>query len=74
MNIYLEIFGYLGMALVLVSMMMTNTLKLRLFNLAGALVCMVYGALTQTWPTALLNFGLTIIQIIQLIRLKKTKV
>ena len=71
MNIYLEIFGYLGMALVMVSMMMTNTLKLRLFNLAGALVCMVYGALTQTWPTALLNLGLTVIQIIQLIRLKK---
>ena len=73
MNIYLEIFGYLGMALVLVSMMMTNTKKLRTINLAGAVVCMIYGALTHTWPTALLNLGLGIIQIIQLIRLKKKK-
>lgn len=73
MNIYLEIFGYVGMALVLLSMMMTNTVKLRLFNLAGALVCMVYGILTNTWPTALLNLGLTIIQVIQLVRLKKKK-
>ena len=71
MNIYLEIFGYVGMALVLVSMMMTNTKKLRTINLVGAVVCMIYGILTNTWPTALLNFGLGIIQVIQLIRMKK---
>lgn len=73
MNIWLEIFGYVGMALVLLSMMMTNTQKLRTINLAGAVVCMIYGALTKTWPTALLNLGLAVIQIIQLIRLKKAK-
>lgn len=73
MNIWLEIFGYVGMALVLLSMMMTNTQKLRTINLAGAVVCMIYGALTNTWPTALLNLGLAVIQIIQLIRLKKAK-
>lgn len=71
MNIWLELFGYLGMALVLLSMMMTNTKKLRTINLAGAVVCMLYGILTNTWPTAFLNLGLGIIQIIQLIRLKK---
>ena len=73
MNIWLEIFGYVGMALVLLSMMMTNTAKLRAINLAGAVVCMVYGILTNTWPTALLNLGLSIIQIAQLIRLKTQK-
>ena len=70
-QILIEIFGYIGMALVLVSMMMTSTKKLRIFNLSGAVVCMTYGVLTQTWPTALLNLGLTVIQIIQLIRLGK---
>jgi hypothetical protein len=71
MNIWLEIFGYVGMALVLLSMMMTNTKKLRTINLAGAVVCMIYGAMTRTWPTAFLNLGLAIIQIVQLIRMKK---
>lgn len=70
-KILLEVFGYVGMALVLLSMMMTNTKKLRILNLAGAVVCMIYGALTRTWPTALLNFGLGIIQTVQLIRMKK---
>lgn len=73
MNIWLELFGYLGTALVLLSMMMTEVEKLRWFNLAGSIVSMIYGACCGTWPTALLNFGLAIINIVQLIRLKKLK-
>lgn len=72
-EIVIEVFGYIGMALVLVSMMMTSTKKLRLFNLAGAVVCMTYGVLTKTWPTALLNLGLSIIQIVQLVLLYRKK-
>ena len=73
LKILLEIVGYVGMALVLLSMMMTDTKKLRIINLVGSVVCMIYGVLTQTWPTALLNMGLAIINIVQLIRLKKKK-
>lgn len=69
MNVYLEIFGYVGMALVLVSMMMTSVKWLRILNMSGALICASYGILTNTWPTALLNIGLLIIQMVQLIRL-----
>lgn len=73
MEIWFDVFGYIGTALVLLSMMMTNVKKLRLFNLAGSVVSMIYGVLTSTWPTAFLNFSLAIIQIVQLIRLKKAK-
>ena len=69
MNVYLEIFGYVGMTLVLVSMMMTSVKWLRILNMSGALICAIYGILTNTWPTALLNIGLLIIQMVQLIRL-----
>lgn len=69
MNVYLEIFGYVGMALVLVSMMMTSVKWLRILNMSGALICAVYGILTNTWPTALLNIGLLIIQMVQLVLL-----
>ena len=55
MNVYLEIFGYIGMALVLVSMMMTSVKWLRILNMSGAVICAIYGILTNTWPTALLN-------------------
>ena len=71
MNVYLEIFGYVGMVLVLVSMMMTSLKWLRILNMSGAIICATYGILTNTWPTALLNIGLLIIQMVQLYRLHR---
>lgn len=74
MNIYLEIFGYCGTALVLLSMMMTSVVKLRWFNSAGSLISMVYAYFNNTWPVVLLNFGLLLINIVQLVRLYRVKV
>lgn len=72
MDIYeicIEVFGYVGMALVLGSMMMTSVKWLRIVNMTGAVICATYGILTHTWPTAFLNLGILIVQIVQLIRL-----
>lgn len=71
MNIYLEIFGYLGTALVLVSMMMTSVKWLRIFNMSGAAITTIYAILCNTWPVAVLNAGLIVIHIVKLIRMKK---
>ncbi len=68
MNIYLEIFGYIGTALVIVSMMMTSMLKLRIFNMCGALISMIYAIARNTWPVAVLNFCLLAINLVQTIR------
>ncbi len=73
MNIYLEIFGYIGTALVLLSMMMTSVVKLRWFNIAGSVISAVYAALSNTWPVVVLNVSLIAINTWQLIRLGKTK-
>lgn len=71
MNIYLELFGYLGSALVLISMMMTSVKWLRILNMSGAVISAIYGALMNTWPVAVLNLGLIIIQVVQLCRLHR---
>ena len=74
MNIYLEIFGYIGTALVLTSMLMTSVVKLRIFNAAGSLVSLIYAYLCNTWPVVFLNASLLVINVVQLLRLRKTKV
>lgn len=71
MNIYLEIFGYIGTALVLLSMMMTSVERLRLLNAAGSVVTGLYAALSGTWPVVLLNVGMLVINAYHLVRLKK---
>lgn len=73
MNVYLEIFGYIGTALVLVSMAMTSITKLRVINLAGSVVSMIYAAFCSAWPVVLLNFGLALINIIKLSRMAHEK-
>lgn len=73
MNIWLEVFGYLGMVLILLSMMMNKVENLRWLNLCGSIISMVYGALTHTWPTAILNFGLAVIHVVKLLQMRKGK-
>ncbi len=71
MNIFLEVFGYIGTALILLSMMMTSVVKLRIVNMTGSLISIIYAALNNTWPVVILNTGLIIINAFQLIRMKK---
>lgn len=68
MNVYLEIFGYLGTAFVLLSMMMTSINKLRFFNILGSAISAIYALFTHTMPVFFLNAGLIIINIVQLIK------
>ncbi len=73
MKIYLEIFGYSGTFLVLLSMMMTSVVKLRVFNIIGSVITMTYAFLSKAFPVVFLNAGLIIINVIQLVRLYGTK-
>lgn len=68
-----ELIGYIGTALVLMSMMMTSITKLRVLNLAGSLFSLVYALLTVAWPVVFLNLGMTAINVVQLVRIKKSK-
>lgn len=71
MNVYLEIFGYIGTALVLLSMMMTSMNKLRVVNMVGSGISGLYALLVGTMPVFFLNLGLIIINVIQLIRSRR---
>ena len=68
MNIYLELVGYVGTALVLLSMMMTSVTKLRWLNMAGSVVSMFYAYMCGTMPVFVLNLCLAVINGVQLVR------
>lgn len=73
MHILFEIIGYAGTALILLSMMMTSVTWLRILNMSGSVFSMIYGALCGAWPVFLLNLCMIVINLVQLIRLKKKK-
>ena len=73
MDIFLEIFGYIGSVMILLSMMMTSVEKLRWINISGALISTIYGAIMGTWPVVFLNVGTILINVVQIIRLHRKK-
>ena len=68
MNIYLEIFGYIGSGLLLLSMAMTSMTTLRIMNMAGSVISVIYAVLCNTWPVVFLNVGMILINLVQLLR------
>ncbi len=67
-EIALEIFGYIGTALVIVSMLMTDINKLRIINISGGFISLIYAICVNTMPVVVLNATLITINIIQLIK------
>ncbi len=67
----LEIVGYVASAIVLVSFFMSSVTRLRLVNLVGAALFAIYACLTHTYPTALMNLCIVLVDIYYLVRLSR---
>ena len=59
----IEAIGYVGSALVLVSFLMTSVFKLRVVNTIGSLIFMSYALIIHSYPTAIMNFCLVLINL-----------
>ncbi len=72
-SMLIELMGYLGSILVVVSMLMTSVVKLRVVNTVGAGIFAVYALMIHSYPTALMNSCLVIINIYNLAKLMKSE-
>ena len=62
-NFWIEAIGYIGSAIVLVSFLMTSVMKLRLINTIGGIIFTTYALIIQSYPTAVMNAALVLINI-----------
>ncbi len=65
----LEVIGWLGSALVIVSLAQARVLRFRVLNLAGALLAVVYNVALAIWPFAAMNAIIAVIDLYWLRRL-----
>lgn len=70
-NIYIELFGYLGSTLVVVSMLMASVVKLRVINMIGSVISASYALIIGSFPLVLMNVCLIAINAYNLVRLLK---
>ena len=68
-----EIVGYIGSAMVIVSMLMTSVVKLRVINMTGSVIFGVYALCIHSYPTAAMQVALIIINAVNLYKLLSTK-
>lgn len=68
-KLLLEIFGYVGTALVLLSFTMRDIKWLRMINIVGSTISMTYALIMNTMPVVVLNGSLILINGIQLARI-----
>lgn len=70
-SLYLELFGYLGSFLVVISMLMSSVIKLRVINITGSIISGTYALIIGSFPLALMNICLIIINVYNILKLKK---
>lgn len=72
-SVIIEAIGYLGSALVLVSFLMVSVVKLRIVNTIGSIIFTIYAFIIHSYPTAIMNLCLVMINIYYLIKMSNTK-
>ncbi len=70
---WIEMIGYIGSALVLVSFLMVSVFKLRVVNSIGSIIFTVYAIIIGSYPTAIMNFCLVLINIYYLVKMSNTE-
>lgn len=73
-NTIIEAIGYLGSALVLVSFLMASVFKLRIVNSVGSIIFTIYAFIIHSYPTAIMNLCLVLINIYYLVKMSNTSV
>lgn len=63
-----EIYGYISMLVVIISMLQKNVEKLRIINTISCIMFVIYGFLIGAYPVILLNSIITVINLYKLFK------
>lgn len=69
----MEALGIIGTLFILVAFLQKGELKIRILDLVGAILFIIYGITIGSFSTIFLNGALVIIQIIFIIKLKEAE-
>jgi hypothetical protein len=66
---WLEAVGWIGSALLIVSLLQARVLRFRILNLAASLILVLFNALLAVWPMVGMNLAVCVINVVFIIRL-----
>jgi hypothetical protein len=68
--VWVQVLGWAGSALLIVSLLQTRVLRLRVLNTIAAAVLVVFNAVIEVWPMAVMNAVIIVINLGQIARLR----
>lgn len=71
-QMWIETIGYIGSGIVLISFLMTSVYKLRVVNTVGSIIFTIYALIIHSYPTAVMNLCLALINIRFLWKMRHT--
>lgn len=70
---WIEVVGWTGSTILVISLLQARVLRLRLINLIGSAVLLAYNATIEVWPMVGLNAVLCLINIVYLWRMQRAR-
>lgn len=68
--VWVEVIGWVGSILLIVSLLQTRVLRLRVLNTVAAVVLVVFNWLIEVWPMTVMNLVIVGINLVQIARLR----
>jgi hypothetical protein len=69
----LQLIGYAASVLIMISLMTKSLVKLRCLNAVGSIIFVIFALTSASYPTAVLNLGIVIIDVYNLVKLLNKK-
>jgi len=70
---WLEVLGWIGSIVLVISLLQTRIIRLRLINLTGSLILTAYNVAIEVWPMVGLNVVLSVINVYFLVTMLRTR-
>lgn len=69
--VIVEIVGWAGSLLLVVSLLQSKMLRLRILNLTASVILVAYNLVVGVWPMAAMNAAVVFINITQIVRIQR---
>lgn len=73
MNVWIEVFGWIGSALLIVSLLQGKMLTLRVINSIASAMLVLYNVLVETWPMVAMNAAVILINAWHIVKIVRER-
>jgi hypothetical protein len=72
-DVWIEVFGWIGSGLLVVSLLQGKMLRLRVINSIASVMLVLYNVLVETWPMVGMNAAVIVINVWHIVRILRER-